>query len=492
MQAILVALLAGLWLMPVLAGPGIRDPAVSGAWYPADPKELSELVQRLLGPESAESRPRPLAIIAPHAGFSYSGASAGKVYGKLRGARYQRVLLLGPSHHGRYRGLATTEAQGYATPLGVVKVDEPAITQLRRSTAVSVQPEAERREHSLEAQLPFLQAVLAPGWRLVPLMLGQMEGDEFAQAADLLRPLLDDGTLVVVSTDFTHYGPRFDYLPFPNDDRVAERLKALDMGAFDAIAAGDPKAFLAYLERSGITLCGHNPVALLLHLFKSPKVELVDYQTSGALGQDYSHSVSYVSAILSHGNQGLSAAEMALLHRIASAAVRAAVNGGPDSGEALESLEAGLSPRLKELSGAFVTLREGERLRGCYGYIEPVVPLFQAVIDNGRNAAVRDPRFKPVRGEELPGLSLEVSVLTRPQPIGGPEQFQVGQQGIILRKDGRRAVFLPEVATEFGWDRGQTLSELARKAGLPTDAWKSDAHFEVFTSQTWTAPLVVR
>ena len=152
--------------------------------------------------------------------------------------------------------------------------------------------------------------------------------------------------------------------------------------------------------------------------------------------------------------------------------------------EAVDALPA----RLKEPAGAFVTLKRHGELRGCIGYIEPREPLYLAVLANGDNAARRDPRFNPVEPAELDGLEIEVSVLTPPRPIESWQAFKVGEQGIVLSKAGRRAVFLPEVATEQGWTREETLSQLSLKAGLPANAWQEGASFEVFESTKYSAP----
>jgi AmmeMemoRadiSam system protein A len=110
------------------------------------------------------------------------------------------------------------------------------------------------------------------------------------------------------------------------------------------------------------------------------------------------------------------------------------------------------------------------------------------VAANGINAARNDHRFPPLREDELEGLEVEVSVLTPPRPIASYEEFRVGEEGVILEKDGRSAVFLPEVAVEQGWDRDETLTQLARKAGLPGDGWKTGASFQTFRSQKFSAP----
>ena len=149
-----------------------------------------------------------------------------------------------------------------------------------------------------------------------------------------------------------------------------------------------------------------------------------------------------------------------------------------------DKLTAGLhiTEQLRKAMGAFVTLNENGRLRGCIGYLQPVEPLYRAVIHNARNAALRDRRFRPVQPEELPHIEIEVSVLSVPVPVPGPEAIKIGCHGIILHKDGRRATYLPQVAPEQHWNLEQTLSHLSRKAGLPSDAWRHGASFSVYTA----------
>jgi AmmeMemoRadiSam system protein A len=131
-----------------------------------------------------------------------------------------------------------------------------------------------------------------------------------------------------------------------------------------------------------------------------------------------------------------------------------------------------------------VTLKKRGMLRGCIGHIYPVEPLWRSIRDNAIAAAVEDRRFPPVSAEELGDLDLEISILTRPESVAGPEEFEVGRHGVVLQAHGRRAVFLPQVAPEQGWDRATTLSQLARKAGLDLDVWRTPAAtLSVFEAQ---------
>ena len=153
----------------------------------------------------------------------------------------------------------------------------------------------------------------------------------------------------------------------------------------------------------------------------------------------------------------------------------------------LESLPQGieLTDRLKEPAGAFVTLHKEKQLRGCIGYIESIRPLYQAVIENAVSACSRDYRFSPVDASELDHLKIEISALSPMKEISGPHEYLPEKHGIILEKNGKRAVFLPQVAKEQRWDREKTLEHLCLKAGLPKDAWKEDCQFWVFTAEVF-------
>ena len=491
----LLALLLAAWLGAALAGElPVKPAGIAGSWYPDEPAALSELVDRLLDeaePPAVSGRLR--ALISPHAGYRYSGPSAAVGYRLLRGRQYRRVLVLAPAHRGGFRGLSIAEVGAYRTPLGEVPLDREAVQALRRSPLVGAWDEAHQGEHAIEIQLPFLQRSLAPGWRLVPILVGRMEEGDHAAAAELLRPWFDADSLLLVSSDFTHFGWRFGYQPFPPDARAAERLRALDLGAYERIASGDPEAFRAYRRETEITACGAEPILILLELLPiGTRAELLDYTTSGAQSGDYRHSVSYLSiGFFEPEEQSLAPEHLAYLHRLAGFAVRESADPGNGALDGLQALVDGLPETLRRPGGAFVTLREQGRLRGCQGYVEPEFPLFEAVIRNGVNAARHDWRFRPVSADELERLDLEISVLTPPKPITSPQDYLPGRDGIVLEQDGKRAVFLPQVPALAGWDREETLNALAKKAGLSADAWQHGAQLSVFRTHEFAGPVGV-
>jgi len=239
----------------------LRQPAVAGTFYPADPGRLRAMIAGFLARVAAGGAP-PRAIIAPHAGYAYSGLVAAAAYARLALARtrIRRVLLVGPSHRLAFRGLAVPEADAFATPLGRVPVDPEALAGLLELPFVRRLEAAHAREHSLEVQLPFLQAVLGE-FTLVPLLVGEASPAEVAAALDRRW---EPGTAVVASSDLSHY----------LDQAAARRL---DQASSDAIVALRPEAL------DGERACGHLAVRglLLAARRRGLRAELLDLRNSG-------------------------------------------------------------------------------------------------------------------------------------------------------------------------------------------------------------------
>jgi len=279
----------------------MRTSSIAGSWYPGDRQELDSLVESLLQQADAPGLPgRPLGLIAPHAGIQFSGAAAACAYKPLRGRNIKRVILIGPSHYHGFRGLAVSGVDAYETPLGRLPVDQKISDELSSHALFRGPSEAELPEHSLEMHLPFLQTVI-PDCTLLPLVAGHLTPNECARAAEALTPLLDDASIVAASSDFTHYGRRFGYVPFADD--VRENLHALDTGAIDLILAKDCEGFLGYVEKTGATICGATPIALLMNMLPaSARGTLLSYYTSGDIIGDFSDTVSYASIIFTEGS----------------------------------------------------------------------------------------------------------------------------------------------------------------------------------------------
>jgi AmmeMemoRadiSam system protein B len=273
-------------------------PTVAGSWYPADPRALAEEVDRLLRGATDDYAPSSVpvaALIAPHAGYVYSGKVAARGFRALTKRKVATVILLGPSHYFGFRGAVVPDAASYRTPLGTVPIDGGAVRALASRPSIRMETRPFGREHSLDSEIPFLQGALDPGWSLVPVLVGsESTPSDAGGVAEALAPLLGDDAVVVVSSDFTHYGPRFGYVPFRTD--VEDSLRRLDHAAFRAIESGDPAAFDGFLEETDATICGRHPIAVLLRLLEGKaRGSLVAYDTSGRMTGDWEHSVSYAS-----------------------------------------------------------------------------------------------------------------------------------------------------------------------------------------------------
>lgn len=466
----------------------VRPPAVAGQFYPGNRERLASELERFVGGGAPAGTGVVRALIVPHAGYQFSGAAAGKAYALVKDStRFRRVVVLAPSHRVPFRGLSVGGYEAFSTPLGNIPVDSGTCRRLTEaSRRITDRSDPHTAEHALEVQLPFLQHVLGE-FHLVPILCGDLTAADVRELAPVLREeLFDDQTLLVVSSDFTHYGRSFGYLPFT--ERIPERLKELDMGAVQKIEAVDPEGFLSYIDRTDATICGGMPIALLLGALRPDRerllARLIEYTTSGHITGDFQHSVSYVSvAFFETGNEcgqesefQLSAAERDRLLHLARETISRNLRGDGPADPDPESL----SPTLRVPGAAFVTLHVNGRLRGCIGNLQAKEPLYRNVIHNATSAAFHDPRFTPLTSAEYDGLSIEISVLTPAREIASLEAFEVGRHGIILEKHGRRAVFLPQVASEQGWDRETTARHLALKAGLPASAWRRNARFFVF------------
>jgi len=282
---------------------GPLGPTVAGSWYPAESERLAGLLDGYLADAADEASVggSVAALIAPHAGFVYSGAVAGRAFARVRAAEFERVLLLGPSHRHAFGGGALPAAPTYRTPLGEIPIDREALDALAALPGIRIDDRPFLGEHSLEAEIPFLQRCLVPGWKLAPVLIGAGSADEAAaEVADALRRLLGPRTLVVVSSDFTHFGPRFGYVPF--DEDVPGRIERLDMGAVELILQWDRAGFEDYVARTGATICGRDAIGILMRMMpERPNGSLAAYDTSGRMTGDWGHCVSYASLAFHRG-----------------------------------------------------------------------------------------------------------------------------------------------------------------------------------------------
>jgi len=479
----------------------IRKPAVAGQFYPGTAAELGAAVSHYLDAADAGDARVPKAMIAPHAGYVYSGPIAATAYKRLEPVRgvIKRVVLLGPCHRVAVRGLALSGADAFATPLGEIKIDKQAAEEIARLPQVAIFDEIHKLEHSLEVHLPFLQTVL-DDFTLVPLVVGEAAPESVAEVLEKLWG--GPETLIVVSSDLSHY---LDY----------DSARKIDGATCSAIEQLAPEK----IARQGA--CGRFPVGGLLTLAKKRhmSVETVDLRNSGDTAGPRDRVVGYGSWLFFEDTgdapQPKKAAAKVVWGKKVAKKPTATVKMTPapakpklsesdfgaetrklldDHGLTLillaaTSIDHGLehkkpvpvaldehSAELAAPGACFVTLKKEGRLRGCIGSPQAHRPLVLDVADNAFKAAFKDPRFPPLSAAERDGLDLSISVLSAQTPMTFADeadllsQLRPGRDGLVIADGPRRALFLPAVWEQLP-DPKVFLQHLKNKAGLKPEHW---------------------
>jgi len=491
----------------------IRKPAVAGMFYPADPEELSSDIKKYLNHAKPEEISGDIiGIVSPHAGYIYSGWVAAYGYKLLIGKHFDNVVVISPSHIEYFGFSSVFPGKAYETPLGDIPVNQELAERIASlSDAVRLSerghsfPASHRGEHALEVQLPFLQYTLK-NFKLIPIVMGDQSRDNvFALGEALAEALKGESTLIVASSDLSHFYPD-------------ARARKLDRVFMDCLSDFDPDELITVLESKKAEACGGGPVAAAMIAAKklgATKCVVLNYANSGDVTGDKSGVVGYTSAVFvrEKGDAGGD-------NRSESASVESPTSGKADTdgNTSGDSFDVGLSredkifllklarnvidaechgrryeippydsPVLSEPRGAFVTLHKHGQLRGCIGYIEAVKPLVETIVDMAKAAAFNDWRFPPVNADEVPELEIEISILSPIREITDPSQIEVGRHGIIITRGMHRGLLLPQVATEWGWNREKFLEQTCLKAGLPIDAWKKKGtKIEIFSAEVFS------
>jgi len=448
---------------------------VAGLFYPDEEATLAQTIVGLLENAPEHHVPGLKALVCPHAGYAYSGLTAASAYKTLAGRDVKTVVILAASHYAAFQGASVPNVDAYQTPLGTVPISEKAQALVKTSPFVlepkcfvqrppwwrqaskSAPPAGEDTpetwEHSVEVQVPFLQQVLK-GFKILPIVFGTADPEQVAKA---LAAILDDKTVVLASSDLSHY-------------HAYETAKRLDGRCVKAICD------LNLDEMKDQEACGKLPILTLMHLgrLKEWKTRLLDYRNSGDTSGEKDRVVGYTAvAFYEPAPEGFAAAERSFLLDLARRTLtNVATNGG------LPVLRSDDVPaKLRETKACFVTLTKAGSLRGCIGHIQPQEALYLAVIHNAQGAARHDPRFPPVGADEAGEIKIEISVLTEPQPLrfDSPEdllaRLRPHTDGVLLRIGPRNATFLPQVWSQIP-DKVQFLNRLAQKAGCEPSAWR--------------------
>ena len=452
------------------AAQSVRDPSVAGSFYSADPVTLRREIDGWLATAAGSRREeRPVAVVVPHAGHVYSGNVAAYSYAQLKGREIRTVYLMGPAHRAFVSGAAVYPNGGWRSPLGVVSIDSRkagALLDEGRGITARIEPFA--GEHSLEVQLPFLQRALGT-FTLVPILVGNPNPESSAALSARLATALrgDPHAVLVISTDLSHF----------HDRSAAAALDGRVTDAISRMAAGDLERLLA---RGDAEACGGWPLLIGMAAARGAGAttgSVYRYADSGAVSGDLTRVVGYAAA--GFYRTPLTQLRKGALLTLAQAALSAAVSGNPPPSPPETD------PLLRSDGAAFVTLTTADgRLRGCIGHVVPRTSLARSVIDNAASAALRDRRFPPVTARELPGLRVEVTVLSPLEPVIDPAEIVVGTHGVYLERGEAGSVFLPQVPVEQKWDRRTYLEQLSLKAGLPPDAWQT-SRLSRFTAEVF-------
>lgn len=451
----------------------VRQAGVAGAFYPANPDELSRMVDGFLAKAQVPAIDAPLiALIAPHAGYPFSGGVAGHSYALLKNRKFHRVVIIAPSHYEAFGFSAVYDGDAYVTPLGRIPVDKAfAAAVVAQSSSIRLSGRGhdrsgEQAEHSVEVQLPFLQRRLQQ-FQLVPIIMGDQSYEASRALGVALAKLIHDSdTLIVASSDLSHYHPY-------------DEASTIDHNTLHAIEAWDYFNLSRNLTARVWEACGGGPIVsamIAAERLGANRAELLKYANSGDVTGDRSRVVGYSAFALYKAAPASSAARpftltlkekqelLGVARKSVETTVRERKTYKPPAG----------SPALQQDRGAFVTITKNGELRGCIGYVSPVQPLIETVRDVAALAALRDSRFPPVTPAELGELQYEVSVLSPFRRVLDVREIRVGQHGLLMKKGDHEGVLLPQVPVEAGWDRKTFLEGTARKAGLPPAAWKDD------------------
>jgi AmmeMemoRadiSam system protein B/AmmeMemoRadiSam system protein A len=465
--------------------PDIRPPAVAGQFYPSDPEKLRSAVEQFLKDSPELPMGKPIALLAPHAGYIYSGQICADAYRQVMGRSYDVVVILGTNHTmGNFSGVSLGSYDFFRTPLGDVPVDKAVVSALLAESKDCNQIRAvHTEEHSIEVQIPFVQ-VLFPQAKIVPAVIYPPDYRMCVRFGEALAKVLKGrNALIVISSDLSHYPDQRDASRV--DRQTLETIVSMDSGRVASVMR------LLDVPKLATRACGEAGILAGMTAAKAlgaTGAVVAGYANSGETPTgESSRAVGYGAVVFVSGDAPGSARafdrpvppaaatplkdpEKRVLLALARESIRRYLT------TQTLPLPRNLPARMSFPQGAFVTLTEGGELRGCIGHMSGDTPLGQTVAAMAKAAAFNDPRFMPLAPGELNKLEIEISVLTPMKPVASAHDIVVGRDGVLMARAGASAVFLPQVAVENKWNR----------SGLQSGCWKRDAQFQVFQAEVFS------
>ncbi len=461
-------------------------------WYPQEETKLKNRLDYLekeaeLKYGSINTNPR--ALIVPHAGYSYSGVVAASCFNTLKNSTttIDRIIIIAPSHAVPFNGIAVpTDIKEYVIATGNIPFDTKSIKSLSKQKpfipSQTLFNNPFKDEHSFEIECPFIYKYFSDKISVIPLLVGYLTDKEIKACASILKKYITKNTLIIVSSDFIHYGPQFDYMPFGPTQQATRAIQKLDFTIMQHLFNPSLTDFLKILKQTKATVCGKYPLAILLALLENKALgavqpHLIAYSNSQESNPETTESSVSYGAIAYSQDSSLTNYEKKLLHLYA----KHTLTDSFLSDEAKTEFPLVITPYMQQLCGTFITWKNPDHsLRGCIGTVHADDSLINNISKYSLLAAFNDSRFTPITAEEVEYVTPTITVLTRFKKIKSYTDIILGFNGIILKNGSKQAVFLPQVAIEQQWDLPTTLEQLSLKAGLAKDTWKNkETTFEV-------------
>jgi len=492
MRTIFIVLLSISAIMETLSQDKFTDrqPVAAGRFYPADKETLTnDLAQLFENCKKSPKNQNVRAIIAPHAGYVYSGKIAAASFSAIsKYSVFKNIFIIGSSHVMSFNGASVYNTGSFITPLGKIKVNDEIAKKLIAGNKVFDFPnDAHLKEHSIEVQLPFIQYYFEDKPLIVPIIIGTNDVNTIKLIAKALRPWFTSENLFIISSDFSHYPPYKEAIE-------TDSITAL------SIISGNPETFLNTIKNNSekkvhglvTSMCGWTSGLTLLYLINGNNqldFKLIDYCNSGDyINGDKTEVVGYHAIAImeklrnsainekEESEFSFTEEEKTQLFTIARDAIRSELYDKKRPGFDDKRMPA----KFRESMGAFVTLKIDSKLRGCIGRFTSSDPLYEVVRASAQSSAFEDPRFSPLTKAEFDIIEMEITILGPLKKITDINEIVLGKHGIYIKKGLRSGTMLPQVATENGWTVEQFLGFTSRdKAGLGWDGWK-DAELFIY------------
>ena len=429
----------------------VKTAEFAGKFYPCDREKLCELLISLFNTVKKDYKTTTRAIIAPHAGYMYSGKTAAAAFQYLD-KNIKNVFVFAPAHRCELTGIALSSFDCFETPLGKISLNQDLIKELSCNTFADFADEAYSNEHAIEVQLPFIQS-LAPNAKLIPVLYGNISNEEISGIIEKYWENKDNA--FVVSSDLSHFYSQKDAEKI--DKYTAEMIELQNIEGFQPLQA-----------------CGSTGITGLVKFAKNRGFSLVrtELTTSAEVSNVNDSVVGYGAWILAEKKKSLFIKEE--FSDLVLSLCKDSILAGIETGNSLDVDEKLYPEVFYELGACFVTITINQKLRGCIGSIFAHKPLLNDLAQNAYKAAFSDSRFAALTLEEFPYIKLGVSLLSQPEPVNFKDEEDLlnnivpYKDGIIIQDGNYSAVYLPSVWVQLP-DKKEFLKSLKQKAGLPAE-----------------------